>query len=138
MTGHDLDRIEQALSRPLSPAVRQFFLNYPPDLRGTVRDLGPTPDGEPYTECPADYELCDTADAIVALNDPKAGIMLDDATHRLVLGQGGCGETYWADLTDPGGAVYRFDSGTDPKYSDPVAATLEEFAHGLVASYRAE
>jgi hypothetical protein len=137
MTAHDLDRIEQALGRPLSPAVRRFFLNYPTELRGTVRHLGRTPDGEPYTECPADYELCDTADAIVALNDPRSGIGFEAAFHRLVVGQGGCGEVYWADLDDPGGAVFRTEAGAQPHDSDPVVNSLEDFSRGLIESYRA-
>jgi hypothetical protein len=137
MTSHDLERIERALSRSLSPAVRGFFLAYPPELRGTTRDLGPTPEGEPYLEYAADNELCDSADAIIALNDPRAGLLLDGADHRLVVGQGGCGEIHWVDLNDPGGAVYRCGAGTEPEHSDRLADSLEQFARGLIESYRA-
>lgn len=137
MTSDDVQRVERAIGRPLSPAVRHFFLNYPPELRSTARDLGPTPEGEPYRECAADNELCDRADALIALNGPQAGLLRDDAGHRLVVGEGGCGETYWADLDDPVGAVYRVEAGTDPAYSDPVADSLEQFARGLIESYRA-
>ena len=137
MSPDDLVRIERALGHPLSPAVHAFFLNYPPELRSTTRDLGPTSEGEPYLECPADYELSECADAIIALNAPGAVSGYDLTSRRLVVGQGGCGEAFWVDLDDPMGSAYRFDAGMDPKYSDHLAASLEQFAQGLIESYRA-
>ncbi len=136
MTQHDVRRIEQAIGRSLSAAVRRFFLNYPPELRSTARDLGPTPEGEPFLESPADNELCDSADAIIALNDPQSAVALDRAANMLIVGQGGCGETYWVDLDDACGAVSRFDAGTEPEFSDRLADSLDEFAQGLIESYR--
>ena len=134
MTQDDLRRIEQAIGRPLSAAVRRFFLNYPPELRTTARDLGPTPEGEPYRECAADNELCDSADAVIALNR-REGWASDFPDNLLIVGAGECGETYWVDLDDERGAVYRFEDGTEPEYSDQLWDSLEEFAQGLIQSY---
>jgi hypothetical protein len=138
MTEDDLLRIERAIERPLPAAVRRFFLNYPTELRTTTRDLGPTPDGEPYLECAADNELCDGPDAIIALNAATAGgFAYPERTSRmLIVGEGGCGEMYWVDLDDERGPVYRFEAGQEPEFSDPVADSLEEFADNLIASYR--
>src|SRR5262249_46530382 len=112
MTEDDLHRIEQAIERPLPEAVRRFFLNYPTELRTTVRDLGPTPDGESYTECAADYELTDDPDGIIAYNVPgDSSFVNPERTPRmLIVGEGSCGEMYWVDLDDPRGSVYRFES----------------------------
>jgi hypothetical protein len=137
MTQDDVRRIEQAIGRSLPAAVRQFFLNYPPELRSTARDLGPTPDGEPYLECPADNELCDSADAIIALNDPQSGMLLGDAANMLIVGQGECGELYWVALDDAHGVVSRLEAGMEPEFSDRLADSLEIFARGLIESYRA-
>jgi hypothetical protein len=136
MTQDDLQRIEQAIGRLLSAAVRRFFLHYPPELRGTTRELGPDPEGEPCVECAADNELCDTADAIVAHNDRRSGRRSDFPDNLLILGEGGCGETYWVDLDDERGAVYRFEAGTDPGHSEQLWDSMEEFAHGLIESYK--
>jgi hypothetical protein len=136
MTTDDLRRIEQAIGRPLPRAVREFFLHYPSELRTTTRDLGPTPDGQPYRECPGDNELTDNADHIIGANARRSGYDADWPDNMLVVGGGGCGETYWVDLDDESGAVYRFDAGTEPEYSDPVAGSLAEFARGLIDSYR--
>ncbi len=136
MTPEDLRRIEKAIGRPLSDAVRQFFLHYPPELRSTVRDFGDDDEGNPYTECPADNELCDSADALMALNDRSVGWMADFPRNMLIVGSGGCGETYWVDLDNAAGAVYRFESGSPPDASDPMAESLAEFARGLIEVYR--
>ena len=135
MTRDELQRIEQAIGRPLSAAVRRFFLNYPPELRSTTRDLGPDPEGEPCVECAADNELCDTADAVIAHNR-RVGWASDFPDNLLILGAGESGETYWVDLDDERGAVYRFEAGADPEDSDPLSDSLEEFAQGLIESYR--
>jgi hypothetical protein len=137
MSSDDLQHIERAIGWSLSPAVRGFFLNNPAALRSTTRDLGPTPEGEPYLECPADNELSDRADAIIALNAPQAVLMFDDSGRRLVVGEGACGEVYWVDLDDPSGPVYRIEAGADPEDSDRLADSLEQFAQGLIESYRA-
>ena len=137
MTHDDLLRIEQAIERPLPEAVRRFFLNYPPALRSTARNLGPDQDGQPSLECAADNELCDTADAIVALNAPglTSPRPLDWSPRMLIVGQGGCGEVYWVDLDAAGCPVFRFEAGQEAELSDPVADSLEEFAEGLIESY---
>jgi hypothetical protein len=94
--------------------------------------MGTDPDGEPYLECPADNELAGDPDAIIALNTSG----LDRTPRMLVVGEGGCGETYWVDLDDQRGPVYRFEAGQEAASSDPVADSLEEFAGNLIASYR--
>lgn len=138
MTDDDLLQIERAVERPLPATVRRFFLNYPADLRLTKRDMGTDQDGQPFTECAADYELCDTADAILALNAPglTSPRPLDWTPRMLIVGMGACGEVYWVDLDDERGRVYRFESGQDAESSDSVADSLAGFAEGLVASYR--
>ena len=45
MTEDDVVRIERAIERPLPAAVRRFYLNYPPELRTTTRDMGIDQDG---------------------------------------------------------------------------------------------
>ena len=139
MTQDDLLRIERALGRPLPAAVQRFFLNYPPELRTTTRDVGPDEDGEPCLECAADYELSDTADGILALNAPGLTSCrpLDWTPRMLIVGSGACGEVYWVDLDDPRGPVYRFEAGQEAAASDPVADSLEKFAEGLIESYGA-
>lgn len=138
MTENDLVRIEQAIERPLPIAVRRFFLNYPPALRSTKRDMGNEQDGEPYLECAADNELNDDPDAILALNVPGPGRLVYPyrTTQMLIVGEGGCGEMYWVDLDDERGPVYRLEAGQEAASSDLVADSLEEFAEGLIESYR--
>jgi hypothetical protein len=139
MTEHDLQRIEQAIGRPLSAAVRRFFLNYPEELRTTTRATGgEDEDGNPHTECPADSELGDDPDAIIGANTPGQSYLLplDWAPNMLILGAGACGETYWVDLDDEGGSVHRFEAGQEAADSDDLADSLEEFAQGLIESYR--
>jgi SMI1 / KNR4 family (SUKH-1) len=139
MTDHDLDRIEKAIGQPLSPAVRRFFLNYPPELRTTFRELPcEDEDGKPFRECPAGNELPRDADDLIAANDPARSYLLplDWTPNILILGAGACGETYWVDLDDEKGAVYRFDAGTEAKYSDDIADSLEAFAQALIRSYQ--
>jgi hypothetical protein len=125
MTEDDLRRTESAIARPRSAVVRWFFLHYPPELRTTAREMGPDDQGERYRECAADYELCDTADAIFALN--AAGLTslrpLDWSPRMLIVDAGGCGE------------VYRFESGQTAAASDSVADSVEEFAAALIESY---
>jgi hypothetical protein len=138
MTENDLRRIEGAIGRTLPAAVRRFFLNYPPELRTTTRDMATDPDGEPCLECAADYELYDNPDAIIAVNSAGEGpLMHPERTARiLIIGEGGCGEVYWVDLDDERGPVYRFEAGEEAESSEPVADSLELFAENLIASYR--
>src|SRR5262249_14962865 len=130
MTENDLLRIERAIERPLPAAVRRFFLNYPPELRTTTRDMGSDPDGEPYLECAADNELTDGPDGIIAMNAAGDGHLVHQGrtARMLIVGEGGCGEMYWVDLDDERGPVYRFEAGQEVDSSDPVADSLEEFA----------
>jgi hypothetical protein len=138
MTPNDLQRIEQALGRPLSAVVRRFFLNYPPELRTTVREIdAPKEAGGPCTECAADSELCDDADAIIEMNKRQSGWDSDFPDNMLIVRGGACGETYWVDLNDERGAVYRFDAGTEAEYSDQPWDSLEDFARNRIESYRA-
>ena len=135
MTLSDILRIEAAIGRAVSPAVREFYLNYPAELRTTTTGYEDD-EGSTITESPADYELCDSADGLIALNDRRPGgnAALMEA-NQFILGAGGCGETYWVDLDDVTGAVYRIEAGEDVKYSEEVAGSLAEFAGVLIASY---
>jgi hypothetical protein len=135
MTLSDIQRIEAAIGRALSAAVREFYLNYPAAIRATTTGYEDD-EGNVITECPADNELCDSADGLIALNDRRPGrnAALMEA-NQFILGAGACGETYWVDLDDAKGAVYRFESGEDARYSEDVAGSLAEFARVLVGSY---
>ena len=136
MTQGDLQRIEKAIGRSLSVIVRRFFLNYPPELRTTIRALGPDDDGNMYPECAADNELCDSADHLIEMNDREGGWAADYPDNILILGAGECGETYWVDLDDEKGAVHRFDAGTDVEDSDQPWGSIDEFARAMIDSYR--
>src|SRR6516162_2495437 len=123
MTDNDLLQIERAIGRPLSAAVRRFYLAYPQELWTTTRAMGSDPEGEPCLERPADYELSDSAEAIIAMNaSAPTGLQpLDWTSRMLVIGAGGCGEIYWVDLDAEHGPVYRFESGEKAEYSEEVA-----------------
>jgi SMI1 / KNR4 family (SUKH-1) len=119
----DLKRLEDALGRPLSPAVRQFFLNFPPELREIVSD----PDVD-------DFVLTDDVESLIEMNDRTRSYLppLDWSPKILILGAGGCGETFWVDLDDERGAVYRFEAGQEAQFSDHLADSLDEFARGMI------
>jgi hypothetical protein len=135
MTLDDIQSMEKAMGRPFPLAVKEFFLHYPSQLRTTKRDLGPTPDGQPYLECAADNELWDNPDSIIRANDRKSGYDADWPDNMLVVGGGACGETYWVDLDSEKGAVYLFDAGQEPEDSSPIAESIHDFAEGLIATY---
>jgi hypothetical protein len=127
MTTADLHRLETAIGRPLSAAVREFFLNFPSGLRISAEDQDPDD---------MEFSLTDDADALIAMNTagwqrlwlPNAG------PNFFALGCGGCGETWWVDLDDPNGAVYFADAGTEAEFSDRVADSLAEFAQRILGS----
>jgi hypothetical protein len=127
MTQRDLARLEAAIGRPLSPAVRQFFLNFPPELHISDDERDPDTD---------DFDLTDDTDSLIQLNKPGVGGLVPyNAEPRMfMLGCGGCGETWWVDLDDECGAVYFFDAGTDVHDSDRVADSIDEFARGMIGS----
>jgi hypothetical protein len=50
----------------------------------------------------------------------------------LLLGAGGCGETYWVDLDDERGPVRRFDQGEPAEYSHDLVDSLQEYARRLL------
>src|SRR4051812_21509137 len=127
MTSEDLTRLEQAIGRPLSPAVRHFFLHYPPELRSVTRTiLAEYGEDIAMTECAADNELCDDADALIEMN--RDVVPLEKTANVLVIGGGDCGELFWVDLDDARGAVYRCEAGQEAEYSDHLADSLEDFA----------
>jgi hypothetical protein len=125
MVQGDLKRLEDVVGRPLSPPVRHFFLNFPPELR----ELETDPDD-------ADFMLTDDVESLIEMNDRKRSYLLpiDCSPKILILGAGACGETFWVDLDSERGAVYRFDAGIEAEYSDPLADSLEEFARGMIPS----
>ena len=125
MTAGELQRLETAIGRPLSPPVRDFFLNFPPALR--------TPDEERDPD-DSDFELTDDADDLIAMNaDGWRRIWLPNAgPNFFALGCGGCGETWWVDLDDATGAVYFADAGIHAEFSDQVVDSLAEFAQRML------
>lgn len=122
----DLERLETAIGRPL-PAVREFFLNFPPGLRTPDKERDPDAD---------DFELTDDADALIQMNRPGwGGVAIPGAGENVfVLGSGGCGETWWVDLDGERGAVYFCDAGTSAEDSDHVADSLAEFAQRMLGA----
>src|SRR5262245_16302542 len=127
MTATDLQRLETAIGRPLSRAVREFFLNFPPGL--------PTPDEERDPD-DLDFELTDDVEALIAMNtDGWARLWLPNAgPNFFALGCGSCGETWWVDLDDENGAVYFAEAGTDAEFSDRIADSIAEFAERMLGS----
>lgn len=125
MTSDDLRRLEAAVGRALPPAVRAFFLDFPPGLR--------TPDDERDPDF-SDFELTDDADALIRMNaNGPDNIWLPEAgPNFFALGSGGCGETWWVDLDSAAGTVYFADAGTYARHSDHVADSLAEFAQGIL------
>lgn len=121
MTEQDLRRLEGEIGRSLSPAVRTFFLNFPPELLEVESD----PDDD-------DFLLMDDADALIEMNRPGKHFYqpIDWTPRMFILGAGGCGETFWVDLDSEHGTVYRFDAGQEAEDSDEMADSLEEFAGG--------
>ena len=122
MTERDMKRLEGAIGRPLPPAVRTFFLNFPPALREIESD----PDAD-------DFELTDDADLLIEFNLPGQHFLqpTDWTPDVFILGAGGCGETFWIDLASPRGSVHRFDAGEEAGASAELADSIEEFAQGM-------
>lgn len=131
MTASEFQQLEKAIGRAFPADVREFFLNFPDELR--VADEDRDPDG-------SDFELTDDVDALIAMNGvglerlwlPGAG------PNFFALGCGACGETWWVDLDSERGTVYFADAGTDVEYSDHVADSLAEFAHGMLGEEDAD
>lgn len=140
MTEDNLQRIERAIGRRLSPALRRFYLAYPSELRTTFRTLleGYGEDVE-LRECPADRELLDRADDLIAVNTPdqKPAVMGWTANCFVVGMDPDFGIQFWVDLDDPRAGVFRYE--TTPggiQDSDRIADTIDDFARGLLNSYR--
>jgi hypothetical protein len=122
MTEADVKRLEGTIGRPLSPPVREFFLNFPPALRDP-------PDDDELD----DFHLTDDVEALIRFHSVGWGNLrpIDWTPRMLMLGSGGCGETFWVDLDSPTGAVYRFDAGQEGRWSDPMSDSLAEWARNL-------
>ena len=125
MTERDMKRLEGAIGRTLPPAVRTFFLNFPQALREPPDD----PDAD-------DFELTDDADTLIEFNLPGQHFFqpVDWTPDVFILGTGGCGETFWIDLTSPRGSVHRFDAGEEAGASAELAESIEDFAQGMLGS----
>jgi hypothetical protein len=125
MSPADLQRLEGAIGRSLPAAVREFFLNFPPELR--IADEDRDPDD-------SDFELTDDVEALIAMNTPGYDriIIPGAGSNVLALGCGGCGETWWVNLDDERGAVHFCDAGTYAEDSDHVADSLAEFAQRML------
>ncbi len=125
MAPSDLQRLETAIGRSMPQAVRDFFLNFPPELRVADEDRDSDAD---------DFELTDDVDALIRMNtEGWSNLALPGAgPNFFALGAGGCGETWWVDLDSENGTVYFADAGTYAKHSDHVADSLAEFARGML------
>jgi len=119
MTQAEMQRLEGAIGRTLPDPVRHFFLNFPTELR----DREPDPEDD-------DFALTDDADALIEMNRPGlCGLQpLDWMPDVFILGAGGCGETFWIDLTSPQGSVHRFDAGEEAGASAELADSIVDFA----------
>jgi hypothetical protein len=122
MTEADVKRLEGTIGRPLSPPVREFFLNFPPAYRKP-------PDDDELD----DFQLTDDVEALIRFHSVGPGNLqpLDWEPRMLMLGSGGCGETFWVDLDSPPGAVYRFDAGQEGRWSDQMSESLAGWARAL-------
>lgn len=117
MTEQDLQRIEEAIDRPVSQAYRRFMLD-PPAKLGVAMEL-----------------LCDP-DGILEFH--RSGVTTDWPANQLALGDNGCGDVYSIDLDDERGAVYLsgphsgYDSPQEDGYFEHVFDTLQEFSDHLI------
>lgn len=129
MTETDLQRVEVAFGRRFPEAVRHFFLEFPPELRAASGNLDPDD---------ADFHLHDNADHLIGAITPGESyiIPLDWAPNMLLLGAGGCGETYWVDLDDERGPVRRFDAGEPAEFSHDIAGSLQDYARRVLGGGR--
>lgn len=130
LTDQDFAQIESELSCTLPESFKEFMRNYPQALIdcGITYD---TPDG-PYTEGPADMELTNRADVIIALTAVRPA---DWPDTRIVIGENGCGDLFGIDTAVENSPVYM--GGPHPGESpDVVAPSLQAFADGLIADYR--
>jgi hypothetical protein len=125
MTEVDLQRVEGAYGRQFPVAVRDFFLNFPPEFRAAAENRDPDD---------AEFRLNDNADHLIqAITRGRSYLIPPDwAPHMLLLGCGGCGETYWVDLDDERGPVLLFDQGEPAEFSYEVAGSLQEYAWRLL------
>lgn len=125
MTTNDLQRLESALGRSLSPAVREFFLNFPPELHTIAAESDPDE---------GDFQLTEDVDTLIELNSERSWYRPIDWSPKIfILGAGACGETYWVDLDSADGTVWRFDAGQEAQYSDE-RDSIAEFARGIIGS----
>jgi len=150
MTPDDISRIEASLGLVLPQSFVRFMLNYPPELR-TTRWTMKDDEGNEHSECPAEYELCGTAEGIIALNrdEPERyhySARLENWPESfLIIGQGGCGEVFAINTGTEDSPVYRAEPSSgfsDPTidgidaYFDRVALSLAEFAENLIQTYK--
>jgi hypothetical protein len=150
MTQDDISRIEAGLGLVLPRSFVRFMLNYLPELRTTKWTMKDD-EGNHHSECPADYELSGTAEAIIALNrdEPERyhySARLENWPESfLIIGQGGCGEVYAINAGTEDSPVYRAEPSSgffDPTkvgidvYFDQVAPSLAQFAENLLQTYR--
>lgn len=151
MTFDDISRIEAGLGLVLPKSFVRFMLNYPAELR-TTRWTMNDDEGNHHSECPAEYELCGTAEGIIALNrdEPEryhySARLTNWPESFLIIGQGGCGEVYAINVRIEDSPVYFAEPSSgfyDPKvdgidaYFDQVAPSLAQFAENLILTYKA-
>src|SRR5436190_1031648 len=151
MTPEDISRIEASLGLTLPQSFVRFMLHYPAELRTTTWTVKDEEGNELHSECPAEQELCDTAEGIIALNkdEPEqyhySARLTNWPESFLIVGAGRCGEVYTINAEIEDSPVYRAEPSSgfyDPKvdgidlYFDQVAPSLAQFGENLVQTYK--
>lgn len=149
MNAHEIQQIEAALQCTLPQSFVRFMLNYPETVK-TTRWVIESDDGDSYTQSPAQMELLDTADGIIALNQDspteyRCSAKLNNwPNSHLIIGTDGGGGRYAIDISREDSPVYYADASSgyfDPRsdglemYFREIAGSLEEFSVVLADRY---
>ena len=150
MNAHEIQQVEAVLQCTLPQSFVRFMLNYPATLKTTCWVIE-SDNGDSYTQSPAQMELRDTADGIIALNqdattDYRYSAKLNNwPDSHLIIGTDGGGGRYAIDITREDSPVYFGDASSgyfDPQsdgldmYFREIAGSLEEFSVVLADRYR--
>jgi hypothetical protein len=136
MTEADLQRIEDALGRPLPDAFRHVMLNFPQVLidAATMTD----PDGNEFLDS---MMISPDADAIIAgIAEREPGW----PASYVIVGENGCGEVYSVDVAKETCPVYQSGPHNDAGASHPgeegyfeqVSPDLETWVRRLVSQIK--
>jgi len=126
MTADDLARIQEELDVELPKTYREFVRKYPKTLLEAKRHM------TKGDESPAELELLNDADALIACN---SGVQASQGLHDFpaeyfVIGQSGCGDYYAIDTDDDDSPVYF--------WNHEIGDFDEEEEHESLAAFAAE